>query len=50
MICDEDIDLNDEHKSYDEANFNEKEATCETQNLHVLFGFLLITIALLIAV
>ena len=31
-------------------NFNEKKATCETQNFYILLAFLLITIALLIAV
>ena len=43
-------------KSYNEetktipTNFNEKKASCETQNFHILLAFLLITIALLIAV
>ena len=32
------------------ANFNEKKATCKTQNFYILLTFLLITIALLIAV
>ena len=32
------------------ANFNERKATCKTQNLDILLVFLLITIALLIAV
>ena len=31
-------------------NFNEKKATCKTQNFYILLAFLLITIALLIAV
>ena len=31
-------------------NFNEKKATCETQNFYILLAFLSITIALLIAV
>ena len=54
IMCDEVIDAkaksNDEAKSYNETNFNEKKATCKTQNLYVLLAFLLITIALLIAV
>ena len=50
IICDEFI------KSYDEkiktipTNFNEKRVTCKTQNLYILLAFLLIIIALLIAV
>ena len=31
-------------------NFNEKKATCKTENLFILLAFLLITIALLVAV
>ena len=34
----------------EETNFNEKKATCKTQNFYILLTFLLITIALLIAV
>ena len=38
-------------ESYDDkTNFNEKNATCKTQNFYILLGFLLITIGLLIAV
>ena len=38
-------------ESYDEeTNFNEKEAICKTQHFYILLAFLLITIALLIAV
>ena len=42
-------------KSYDEAkaiqaNFHENKAACKTQNFHILLEFLLITLALLIAV
>ena len=33
-----------------ETNFNEKKTTCKTQNVYILLAFLLITIALLIAV
>ena len=37
--------------SYNEqANFNEKKGICKTQNFYILLTFLLITIALLIAV
>ena len=32
------------------TNFNEKKATCKTENFYILLVFLLITIALLIAV
>ena len=32
------------------TNFNEKNATCEIENIYILLAFLLITIALLIAV
>ena len=32
------------------TNFNEKEATCKMQKFYILLAFLLITIALLIAV
>ena len=32
------------------TNFNEKKATCKTQNLYILLSFLLTTLALLIAV
>ena len=32
------------------TNFNEKRATCKTQNFYILLAFLLITIVLLIAV
>ena len=41
---------NDEAKSDDETNFNEKKATCKTQNFYILLAFLLITLALSIAV
>ena len=34
----------------DETNFNEKEATCKTQNFYILLVFLLITMTLLISV
>ena len=45
ITCDEIIESFDE-----EINFNEKKATCKTQSFYTLLAFLLITIALLIAV
>ena len=58
ITCDEIIESYDEDaeaKSYNKTktiltNFNEKKATCKTQNFYILHAFLLITIALLIAV
>ena len=53
IMCDELIEpyvkvsLKDEN---DETNFNEKKASCKTQNFYILLAFLLITIALLILV
>ena len=52
---DADAESKDKAKSYDEiktivTNFNEKKATCETQNFYLLLAFLLVTIVLLIAV
>ena len=45
ITCDEIIE------SYgEETNFNEKKSTCKMQNFYILLAFLLITIALLIAV
>ena len=57
IICDEVIDAdakispknNDKTKTF-LTNFNEKKPNCKTQNLYFLLTFLLITIALLIAV
>ena len=57
IICDEVIDAdaklspkdNDDTKTIP-TNFNEKKATCKAQNFYILLAFLLITIALLIAV
>ena len=43
ITCDEIIDV-------EKTNFNEKNITCKTQNFYILLTFLLITIALLIAV
>ena len=51
--------INDSVITYDEiiketktvsTNFNDKNATCKTKSFHILLSFLLITIALLIAV
>ena len=53
ITCDEIIESYDEDaeaKSYGKINFNEKQAACKTQNLYILLAFLLIIIALLIAV
>ena len=50
------ITCNEITQSYDEEtknipkNFNEKKATCKTQNFNILLAFFLIIIALLIAV
>ena len=41
IMCDEVIELYDE-----ETNFNEKKATCKTQNFYILIVFLLVAIAL----
>ena len=46
-MCDEIIE--EEIKTVT-TKFNEKNAICKTRNLYILFAFLLITIALLIAV
>ena len=48
-ICEEIIDEDDETKIIP-SNFNEKKATCETQNFYFLLALLLITIALFKAV
>ena len=41
---------NDDETKTTPTNFNEKNVTCKTQNFYFLLAFLLITIALLIAV
>ena len=48
--CDEIIKSFDEEIKPLPTNFNEKKVTCKIQNLYILLAFLLITIALLIAV
>ena len=45
VTCDEIIESYNE-----EMNFNEKKVACKTQNFYILLAFLLITIALLIAI
>ena len=53
IICDEVIKSYGEvaeAKLFDKTKFNEKKATCKTQNFYILIEFLLINIALLIAV
>ena len=49
-MCDEVIESWDEKRKTVLTNFNQKKATCKTQNFYVLFAFLLTTIALMIAV
>ena len=50
ITCDDIIQSYDKETKTIPANFNEKKATCKMQNLCILHTFLLITIALLIAV
>ena len=54
IICDEVIDAkaktNDEETKTIPTNFKEKKTTCNMQNFYILLAFLLITIALLMAV
>ena len=54
ITCDEITDaeakLYNEETETVEINFNEKNAICKVKNFNILFAFLLITIALLIAV
>ena len=49
IMCDEVIESYNEETKTIRTNFNEKKATCKTQNFYILLAFLLITIALLIA-
>ena len=49
IVCDEVTELYDEETKSIPTNFNEKKATCKTQNFYILLAFLLITIALSIA-
>ena len=50
IMIDEVIDSCDEKTKTILTNLDEKKATCKTQNFYILLEFLLITIALLIAV
>ena len=50
IMCDEIIESYDEETKSILTNFNERKATSKTQNLYILLAFLLITIALLIAI
>ena len=50
ITCDGVIESYDEETKTISTNFNEKKATCKTQNFYILLAFLLITIALLMAV
>ena len=50
ITCDEIIKSYDEETKTIPTSFNEKEATCKTQNFYILLALLLITIAFLIAI
>ena len=51
ITCDEIIDHTmKKQKIFQQILMNEKKATCKTQNFYILLAFLLITIALLVAV
>ena len=50
ITCDEIIESFNEEIKTIPTNFNEKKAICKTQNFFLLVAFLLITIALLLAV
>ena len=50
ITCDYVIETYIEKTKIIPTNFNKKRATCKTQNFCILIAFLLITIALLIAV
>ena len=50
ITYDEVIESFDEETKTVPTNVNEKTITCRAQNFYILFAFLLITIALLIAV
>ena len=49
IMCDKTIASYDEETKTIPTNVNEKKATCKMQNFYILLPFLLITIALLIA-
>ena len=50
IMCDKIIESYNEETETISTIFNEKKATCKMQSLNILLAFLLITIALLIAV
>ena len=50
IICEEIVESYDEETKTIQTNFNEKKATFKMQTFFFLLAFLLITIALLIAV
>ena len=50
IMCDEVIESYDEEIKTISRNSNEKNITCKTKNSYILLVFLLITIALLIAI
>ena len=50
IMCDEVIESQDEGKKAIPTNFNKKKAACKTKILYTLLAFLLITLALLIAI
>ena len=49
IICDDVIDSYNEEVKIISTNFNEKKVICKTQSFYILLKFLIITIALLIA-
>ena len=50
ITCDENKESYDEETKTIPTNLNEKKPICKTQNFYILLAFLLITLALLIAV
>ena len=50
IICEEIVESYDEETKTIQANFNEKKATFKMQTFYFLLAFLLINLALLIAV
>ena len=50
ITCGEVMESHNEETKTTLTNFNERKATCKTQNFFLLLAFSLITIALLIAV
>ena len=50
ITCDEILEPYDDETRIVPTNFNEKKVACKTENVYILLTFLLIAIALLIAV